>query len=176
MEPKKLISIDPSLTNSGFAEFHDGFLKYTWSQPANKKISWQDRLIECHDRLSRRGGFYRTDTVAFELPKVYTQTRGMGDPSGLIKISVLAGVMLGVIRPTHILTYEPGQWVQGTQKSTTKKGAAISSRALRLKDRLSEAEAALVDWSDHDQIDAVCIGLHALGRWGRLRAYHKEAK
>lgn len=105
------------------------------------------------------------DTLAVELPQIYPQIPG--DPNDLITLAFLAGRMIEFqfsvarIRKLHI--FKPREW-----KGQMKKDVCAS----RVWDRLtpdervvcSRAGHAIADSYQHNMMDAIGIGLHALGR------------
>lgn len=106
--------------------------------------------------------------LVYEWPQVYRATRSKGDPNdllGLVGVGAALSGMLGV--PAQ--TFTPAQWIGGLPKSTTGDPLA-SPRGARVWSRLDADERAAVEVS-HDAIDAVGLGLHALGRLERVRVF-----
>ena len=70
----------------------------------------------------------------------------------------------------EVIAYTPHEWIGTLPKATTVKGAKTSERAKRIKSRLSGSELDI--WAAakyHDEIDAIGLGLKALGRLERRR-------
>lgn len=78
-----------------------------------------------------------------------------------------------VVADLEVISATPAEWMGGqVKKATTVKAAKTSARALRIQERLSGDE--LLIWEavkSHDAIDAVGIGLWAIGRFERKRVY-----
>jgi hypothetical protein len=175
-----LLAIDPSIRSPGVALFRAGKLvvaaRVTFPIDATQNDA--ERCLAAADAIAgwanQMGA--RPDAIAFEWPQVYAREKSKGDPNQLIP---MAGVDLALatgftiaaaMRKSRlrVLCYKPADWIGQLPKAT--RGSAKSSpRAQRILSRLDAAEvAALPD--QHDAIDAVGIGLHALGRLGVRRS------
>lgn len=166
-----LIAVDPSIRSAGVSLFRNGTLIKcarirTPLADADKVCtgvrclrmghaiaSW---LTEVHDVMPR--------TLAFEWPQIYQRGGGRtaGDPNDLPGLAgvgmALAGALSVAIAPRNVglelVTFTPADW-----KGQLPKDAA----AHHVKAALTDIErTALVD--QHDALDSVGIGLHALGR------------
>jgi hypothetical protein len=121
-------------------------------------------------------GALAPDAIVYEWPQVYRAARAPGDPNDLLGlVAVGAGVAacleaLAAERNSRdgsltIYTPLPSEWAGQLPK--TKSGDPWESlRGQRVSSRLSSQERALVPKS-HDALDAVGIGLWALGRFER---------
>ncbi len=108
------------------------------------------------------------DHVVCEWPQVYRQGRSRGDPADLLPMAGIAlGVSVGLATGPTAPT--PAEWTGQLKKSTTGDPLASPRRAHPWS-RLSEDERACVVLS-HDALDAVGIGLWALGRLDPIRVY-----
>lgn len=107
-------------------------------------------------------------TAVVEFPKVYQRTRSKGDPNDL---TVLAGVSMGfacAVRPGVVLRVFPSDWKgQMPEEATT----------ARVRTRLDLFEAQCLKNAEerakslaHNVVDAVGVGLWALGRFDRRRS------
>lgn len=176
-----LLVIDPSIRCCGVAIFRDGDLVDTTAvrEPHGRtKLPAIQRCLDMAHRVTCWClGKCRPDEIASEWPKIYAPGKGKGDPTKTIP--GLSGVAVGVavdvaaepaLARLHggdlkCYSYLPDEWVQGTKKNT--KGDPFdSARARRIAKRLRPEELEV--WGrikTHDEIDAVGIGLHHLGRF-----------
>lgn len=178
-----LLAVDPSIRSPGAALFRDGVLIRSARVGVTKdtSISQAERAIMAADAVAAWchacGG--APTTLAFEWPQVYSQAEGKskGDPNDLIAMAAVNGALACgmqiacVMRRQQlkILCYKPAEWI-GQLPKTTRGKASESPRAKRIYSRLEPAELELVP-DQHDAIDAIGIGLFALGRLGVRRAY-----
>ena len=176
-----LLAIDPSVRSPGAAIFRDGVLIFAgkvkvaklafdsegerWQQVVEAIVTWATE----HDcRLPTK--------ITYERPQIYTAAKSKGDPNDLIALAAIgAGVVAWYCsdrilpKDFSIVTPTPAQWA-GQIPKATKGDAMTSPRAQRILSRLTEAEIARMP-NQHDAIDAVGLGLHALGRLGIRRNY-----
>ena len=116
-------------------------------------------------------------TFVYEWPQVYTAAKSIGDPNDLIGLAgVGAAVGMGLSMAVAlqeigltIMTYRPGEWTGGIRKER-KGNPWLSLRGQRVATRLRSSEREVVPAS-HDAIDAVGIGLFALGRFEPKRVF-----
>lgn len=137
-------------------------------------------------------------TIVFEKPQWYAREKSKGDPNQLVGIAGVAAVALGRLQPSHVLSPVPGEWIgqlpkvcpvckgKKTQKTVGSRGApgkrqvvvciACNSsawgtpRGRRIKSRLTDSEFMRCP-DQNDAIDAVGIGLWALGRLERQSVF-----
>src|SRR5690606_24449015 len=124
-------------------------------------------------------------TIAFECPQWYERAKSKGDPNQLAGVAGVAANVCGMLHRNNpvILSPKPAEWIgQISKVCPTCKGKAKrkcsdchgsaweTPRGRRIRSRLSPAELALVP-DQNDAIDAVGIGLWALGRLKPERAY-----
>ena len=97
------------------------------------------------------------DTLVIELPQVYQHGRSKGDPNDLIRVAFYAG---SCTRIGHgvLSTPTPAEWKGQTPKAIC---------AERIKAVLAVHELVHLYKADHNVLDAVGIGLWALGRMPR---------
>ncbi len=98
--------------------------------------------------------------VTLECPQVYRAGLQKGDPNDLIAISLVAGLVSGIVGAQEIKTLAPREWKGQVPKEIMQK---------RIVARLSEEELACVALPSakglaHNVWDAVGIGLSGLGR------------
>lgn len=173
---RHVLALDPSVRSPGLALFADGQLTRACNLPIKRSSTatqndsqlGPSEFARWHHVARYIIDTMPTDihTVVFELPQIYTWGKGKGDPNQLL---ALAGV--GAIVAAHYNTFtlspRPAEWIGQVPKST--KGSALTSpRALKILSRLSTEERALVP-DQHDAIDAVGLGLWALGRLATKR-------
>lgn len=177
------LALDPSVSSPGLAVFNDGaLLRAGRIRPAvfpdiSEGARWQ--LVSEHLAVAAQtwaGVSLRAfSLVVYERPQIYRATKSKGDPNDLVALAAIGAAVTATVvaagsRP-RIETPTPAEWTGQIPKTTRGKGAAKTSpRALRILSRLSPEEVALVP-AQHDAIDAVGLGLHALGRLGIRRVY-----
>lgn len=108
-------------------------------------------------------------TLAIEVMQAYTACRQKGDQNDLITLSLIGGMLAGHLGCDRLILYKPSEW----------KGQLPPEKcARRVISRLSPEELARVQFKDygaaivskdrgvdHNTIDAIGIGLKALGRF-----------
>lgn len=139
-------------------------------------MRWQN-VAEAIVLWAREHDCIFVDTVVYERPQIYAAAKSKGDPNDLIALAAIGAAVAcwyqrSRIQPNDrvlIQTPTPAQWAGQIPKAT--KGSAIDSpRALRILSRLTDLEKSRVP-NQHDAIDAIGLGLHALGRLGIRRVY-----
>jgi hypothetical protein len=170
-----ILALDPSVRSPGVALFDEGRLLTAgrvtvkkleesdgarWLRVAWEVISWLHK---------NRGAAELVETVVFEKPQIYTMVKSKGDPNDLIGLAGVSMAVVGLIEvisrskeSVTVLSPTPAEWIGQVAKTTTG-SAKESPRARRILSRLDVAELALVP-DQHDAIDAVGLGLFALGR------------
>lgn len=140
-----LIAIDPG-RNSGVASFRGGCL--AWCGCFNVERDDPFDHVE-HKRL------------IIEIPLYSGQTAGK-DPQALIALAVCAGRWIERVQAVRVTEVYPSQWKGNVPKET---------HNARVLDKLAADERALVPSLPpsklHNVIDAIGLGLFALGRMGR---------
>lgn len=175
----EMIALDPSIASSGVALFRGGALSAV--DTIKRKVTKDDIAARClamaediGDWIQRTGS--RPRVLVCEWPA--KSWRGDArDLHGLPGVNMGVAMLLRVVmlarqEPFTVLSYEPGEWSGGMSKTKTKKGAKFSPRAVRALSRLNDDE--LEAWhttSSHDAIDAIGIGLYALGRLEARRLF-----
>ncbi len=178
-----LIGLDPGIQSPGIAIFRNetlyasGVLKLgtmpgnhaaKCMYAANAIVTW---LVNQQARPTR---------VAYEWPQIYNTDT----PAKANAVLYMCGVDLSVTamltidgysqgRAIEALSYLPAEIWNSLPKSKT--GDAFESpRGRRIASRLSQTERTLAV-NQHDAIDAIGIGLHALGRLGIRRAPYQSS-
>lgn len=153
-----LVAFDPGLAPSsgtGWARFHYGEL-FSAGVLVPVKGTLEDKLRE----LARQAhtATNSTDTVVMEHMRIYPGPRQKGDQNDLIDLAVLEGMILGATNPAGIVLVSARTWKGNVPKDIMGK---------RILAALSEAERAQIEGKGkrmHNALDAIGIGLWALGR------------
>jgi hypothetical protein len=125
-------------------------------------------------------------TVVFERPQWYARGKSKGDPNQLAGVAGVAANVTGILAThgmTSVLSPTPAEWIgqvpkvcpvcKGKAKKKCKEchGSAWETpRGRRIRSRLTSAELALVP-DQNDAIDAVGLGLFALGRLEKISVF-----
>lgn len=159
----------------GVAVFRGGLLAHCARVTSLKIDAEQDgarwlRVARDVEALLRTTGDAQiVSHVIYERPQIYAASRSKGDPNNLIGLAGVGASIAALCSPIEVLTPTPAQWC-GQLPKTTKGSAMTSPRAIRIMSRLDAAERLRVP-DQHDVVDAVGLGLHALGRLEIRRAY-----
>lgn len=162
---KALVAIDPGTNTTGVAIFYNSALVSCLSYKRG------DRSLEQFALQVRYGMWQPRSRLVIEFPQIYRASKSKGDPNGLTKLAYFIGLIVGadgVMLPELI---KPADWAGQIPKATTRAKAGESPRAKRIRSRLAHDEAVVVDWTCDDTIDAVGIGLFALGRLKPTKVY-----
>lgn len=169
-----LLALDPSVASPGAALFMGGRLLVAGRVRVTKRAyqsdgeRWLGVAQDILDFAEVHGAYVIEDieTIVFERPQIYRATKSKGDPNQLIGLAGIAMALVGLCKgcsPLKILSPTPDEWTGQVEKDT-KGSAKDSPRARRILSRLDDAERKLVP-NQHDAIDAVGLGLHALDRY-----------
>lgn len=176
-----LVSFDPGVDHPAAAVFLDGELRAA----ARVRVPGALDSLEVGERcrqiallvrewvsrhtcepVTTTGAPAMVANLVMEVPQIYRVSKSKGDPNNLIPLAVLDGYLGGLFPAAHVTMPKPAEWIGGLKKSTT--GDPWKSPRGRLIWRLlREHERPRVE-SSHDGIDAVGIGMWALGRLGRV--------
>jgi hypothetical protein len=141
-----LIAIDPGVRRVGLALFDEKTLTFA------VLLDVTDGPLHFVPRAPR---------VVLEVPRIYPASRQKGDPNDLLALARIVGRLQEhyLAAGADVELIEPRTW-----KGTLPKEAMTE----RIRGRLSAAERARVApvarSLEHNVLDAVGIGLHALGR------------
>lgn len=146
----KLITIDPGTKHIAWAAFEDS------------------RLVRCdlvatEDSAFEKLSVVRGDVeVLIELPQVYQAAHWKGDPNDLINLATVVGqIKWAMHNARHVKTVLPHDWKGTVPKSVM--GARITERLDDDEERIFRA-CPCGTAVRHNVIDAIGIGLWALGR------------
>lgn len=184
-----LVALDPGMNSPGVAVFHPGKAPYPdlyaagrvsiprhlaendagqrWYYVAKHIVEWLAARVPM---LTPPG------IIAFEKPQWYQRAKSKGDPNDLVGVAGVAANVCGLLQPSKIISPEPATWIgqlskvcptcqgKAKKKCVDCRGSAWETpRGRYIRKRLSADELALVP-DQNDAIDAVGIGLWALGR------------
>lgn len=188
-----LLAIDPSVNSAGVALFDRETRQLIAAarvkSPGTPEDAHGIRCIKMANAighwLGSRPAAVIPAELAFEWPQVYTAAKSKGDPNQLLPLVGIGMAVTGLIGRSleNLRTPTPAEWIgqcpkwcskacaKSPKKCKTCKGSAWKTpRGRRIAERLSKPELALVP-DQHDAIDSVGIGLHALGRLVLVRVF-----
>lgn len=169
-----VIALDPSVRSAGLAVFVGGDLthasrhhfKVVDSEPKASRVMRIAHSLRAAITLTSTA-FGDDTTYVYEWPQIYTREKSKGNPNGLLLTFAPALVLAGLLPQHKVLAPTPAEWA-GQTKKATRGDPWKSQRASMIARRLAPVERAIVPPS-HDAIDAVGLGLWALGRFERKR-------
>ncbi len=170
---RSILAVDPSLACTGWAVFDNGQLSSAGIIPTKPRLSYRDRLHEVRKALPFSGGA-PFDLLVLEWPQIYrekkqTKRDAFGnarrtDPNDLLWVAAVAGIVLTTVHATDVLMQRPGDWKGQVPKSIH--NARVIAR-LSPPEREAFRRAGLPKSQEHNAIDAIGLGLTALGRMRR---------
>lgn len=182
-----LLALDPSIRSPGVALFRHGILVAADRVKIPGSIHKLPIGTRC-ERVAREvADWWRQEcddtpyvirTVIFEWPQIYRFTKSSGDPNDLVPLGavgiafqmlVSAANLTRNARPPELLTPQPAEWTGQLPKSKTG-DPWLSPRGARIKGKLQPGELSKVP-AQHDAIDALGLGLWALGRFSATRVF-----
>lgn len=150
----RVLSFDPATRHVGWAQLEDGRL----ARCGLAREPIEVELVQLSSELRR-------DLVVVEVPQVYQQRSWKGDPNDLIDVAVVAGRIAQEFGDgAEVRLVRPHAW-----KGSVPKDVMLRRIENRLDDRersvlhAAKAPASLL----HNVVDAVGIGLWAIGRLGK---------
>ena len=167
-------AVDPGLNRSGVALFNDDRqLIYADTVTATKalvgadpgtRVVWMSRMIV---RFLEARARYRDFHLVTELPQIYQRPKSKGDPNTtLIPLAAICGgVAVGSKNACTSTFIHPHEWKGQIPKTRRGENYIIEGR---VRAELSDDEYSCIPPKmPHDGWDAIGIGLHHLGRWGK---------
>jgi hypothetical protein len=135
------------------------------------------RSLLAHHRLE-------PDSLVSEWPQIYTASKSKGDPNDLIGMAGVVGALVALLLPKldSIYTPVPGDWTRIPKVCPSCKGRRAkmclackgsawgTPRGTLIAESLTTVERTIVH-DQHDEIDAVGIGLWKLGRLVTRRVF-----
>lgn len=176
-----LLTVDPSIRSAGVALFADGRL---YGCTKLRGIDTAVNVVSrCRAMAQAIAAFVdgHPDVVAVEWPRVlpYGAKGATGQPNDLFGLAGVCAAVAALYPTAQMESYLPDEWQPAPKVSAERKRRGLgpidseaftSPRGLRIMSRLADDERALVPRS-HDAVDAVGIGLYALGRLAPRRIY-----
>jgi hypothetical protein len=177
-----LLAVDPSLVSVGAALFQDGAL--VACACVREEGGASEKVPERAQRVATSVARWlvavgaRPRTLVIEDVVVYPGARGNRNPNQLLGCARVGSALAGMLAlglsardlDLQLLSYKPAEWTGQLPKARSVKDVFESPRARRIMERLSAEERPLVP-RQHDVLDAVGLGLHALGRLAPRRAH-----
>lgn len=168
-----LLAVDPGLRYPAAAWFVDGVL--VKATRVKVKVDTSEQIAKrCRDVALAIAHWCpeSPSSLCVEWPQIYTQDKSKGDPNNLVPLAGVGACLTGLFPDSSILSPKPKDWT-GNVPKTDEGDPWDSPRGQRVWERLSPSERLCVVPS-HDAIDAVGIGLWALGRFQRRRTYDRS--
>ncbi len=110
--------------------------------------------------------------ICIEWPQIYTASKSKGDPNNLTPLAGVGVAVATIFHDATVVSPVPREWIGQVPKSEDGDPWA-SPRGQKIRRRLTPDEIECIVIS-HDAIDAVGLGLWALGRLDRIRVFHKS--
>jgi hypothetical protein len=115
-------------------------------------------------------------SLVSEWPTIRGAAQSVGNPNQMIPMAGVVGAVAGLLsmglaardETLEVRSFKPAEWTGGCPKTKTK--PQRSQRGRRIESRLAESELPLFRVAGHDDLDAIGIGLYALGRLQPRRA------
>jgi hypothetical protein len=180
------VSVDTGLNGCGVAAFYkDGSLR--WAGYVRSGVSPQrpigERVLamaaEVEQALQKHCTY--NGHLVVEIMQSYRGGAQGGDQNDLISLSLVGGAIAGLLRDPLPTFYKPRDW-KGTMKANPCARRIIGRLNAEERENvenlakfetmltIAEARGEDVGGTDHNTIDAVGIGLKALGRFDARRA------
>ena len=110
------------------------------------------------------------DRLACEWPQIYQRAKSKGDPNDLLPLAAILGGIFTDFPAAEIVLYKPAEWKGQMSKEACHEKIRKSLGASELK-LLDDCLMTIPRSLRHNAMDAVGIGLKALGRFERKRVY-----
>jgi hypothetical protein len=171
-----VVSIDPGLRHAGVAVFDPaGTLLAAAVVRSTLKID--DPLCLNQDVAGRVTKFVRALVsadkrlrVVAEWPRVFGRNKSKGDPNDLLPLAGCSAAATARLRPDEAVAVRPDEW-KGQAPTDTVVRARVAARLFPVEALvLGRAEALAGKTLGHNVLDAVGIGLWAVGRFDPVRA------
>ena len=157
-----LVTIDPSLSCSGWSVFHDGVMTGCGYIRTDKKHSLTERLSQIAVGASAIPDMPEEETtIIIEWPQVYRGKVGP-NPNDLLKVSAAGACFLSSIPHAKSLSYLPREWKKSLPKE---KMNDLVEAALSTDEHLIFSEQKLAKRNSNNVLDAIGIALFQLGRF-----------
>ena len=145
-----LIAFDPGKDHFAYAAFEENRLVR-----CNRLSAWNEGI----EKMTALKG----DVLAFiELPQVYNQRHWKGDPNDLLAVALTVGALKFAVRKASAIELvPPHKWKGNVPKAVMLK--RIESK-LDTEEKEILSQISVAKSKRHDVLDAIGIGLWALGR------------
>lgn len=172
-----VVAIDPGLRHAGVAVFDPvGTLIAAVCVRSTLKID--DPLALNQDIAGRATKFVRGFVsaekalrVVAEWPRVFGRGKSKGDPNDLLPLAGCSAACTARLRPDVAEAVRPDEW-KGQAPTDTVVRARVAARLSPAEALvLSRAEALAGKTLGHNVLDAVGIGLHAVGRFEPVKIF-----
>lgn len=175
-----LLALDPSIHSAGLALFRRGRLVAARTLKREREaagIGERAAAMSLDIIAWLRHVHADPRTFVYEWPQIYTYDKSVGDPNDLIALAAIGNGVATVLQAAaaarnicvEFVSPKPAEWIGQLPKSRT--GSAWASpRGARIKSRLSLDESRHAP-DQHDVVDAIGLGLWALGRLDRVRVF-----
>lgn len=167
-----VVALDPSVRSPGVALFRDGVLTFAGrvklaalnaalDPDVSAGARWRAVSSEIQWWVAARD-VIAPMLVVYERPQIYRASKSKGDPNDLIGLAAVGAGVVMLYPGARVLTPTPAEWC-GQLPKATRGRASASPRARRILSRLTSIELPRAP-DQHDALDAVGLGLWALGR------------
>ncbi|MGN6103510.1 MAG: hypothetical protein ACTHU0_00155 [Kofleriaceae bacterium] len=168
-----LLAVDPGTRYPAAALFDRGRLVAASRVPVPRALAKLERAERCRQiakliaawALEKTGG-PAPRALVFEWPQVYRATKSKGDPNDLIPLAAIGTAVAALLDVEQVVSPLPREWIGGIPKVETGDPWA-SPRGHVLRSRIGVLELSAIVPS-HDALDAVGLGMWALGRLDRI--------
>lgn len=168
------LAVDPGIRYPAAAIFDGSKRLLTASRvklpSALSKLPAGERCLAIGKLIVQWTGDYHTRIggLCFEYPQIYTAKKSKGDPNNLLPL-VGVGMVVAAYFDVPVQSPKPVD-IWGQVPKSEDGDPWASPRGQKIWRRLDDAERTTVVVS-HDAVDAVGIGLWALGRFERIRVF-----
>jgi hypothetical protein len=154
-----LVALDLGVHAVGLAIFRDGVLVHADTVTATRprppaRAQREAEAIQLAWIVAATVGPGKQHALALEIPVERTGGKRRARTADLISLGIVGGACLAALRPLRVVPVSPAGW-KGTVPKETHQPLIWAA--------LTPAEAATVR-GDHNAVDAVGVGLWALGR------------
>lgn len=176
---KYLVAVDQSMSAPGVAVFRDGLLiastVLTQKKDLTMPIARRTTIVAFNVLEWIYSQVTRVDEIVVEWPQIYTAVKSKGNPNDLLGVCGVGAALVALVlnRSHGVATCKsptPAEWAGQLPKLTKATSVMDSPRTTRVMSRLSPEEKKHAVLK-HDAIDAIGIGLWALGRFAPTRNF-----
>jgi hypothetical protein len=160
-----LLSIDPGVTCCGWAYWRDGKLVLC-GLSRTKEVGIEARI--CAHDFRRHWLYGQPDFIVIEKPEVYQQRFWKGDPRDLVELAMVVGGIIAQFPGVRVRAVFPKEWKRQVPKSVSE--SRTLAKLSELEKNKSESPEVFGEPDTappsllHNMMDAIGIGLWALGR------------